>query len=89
MKTCIKCKGTKSIDLFYIANSNNDGRNNKCKECIKHYQKERIKSLDDHTIKNLHKRIAESQRIRRTTILKQEYDTESKRAIISKYKWWT
>ena len=39
MKTCKGCNITKPTSEYYKHNSNNDGLNGKCKECIKAYSK--------------------------------------------------
>lgn len=35
MKTCIRCHKELPLSSFHIAGGNADGRNNRCKECIK------------------------------------------------------
>lgn len=34
MKTCRTCKLTKDIESFYQAETNTDGRNNQCSQCM-------------------------------------------------------
>ena len=40
VKTCKECNITKPKTEFYHHNSNNDGLNGKCKDCIKAYSKQ-------------------------------------------------
>jgi hypothetical protein len=43
MKTCGKCKTTKSIDLFGKRKASHDGLSSMCKECQKEYDKSRLR----------------------------------------------
>lgn len=41
MKTCTKCGTAKPLDDFYVVKGKRDGRDSRCKECVKAYQRAR------------------------------------------------